>query len=311
MGVRAGPTFALVKSARTDSAQTLPVLSLEGIANVSFNGDASGYPTLGGVLSFGLDFYSGFNMRMPSGRPVREASGIALEAPVRRGGSWSGSTIPAVGHLSIAERKGLGEAWLAEARTEHASIAAFSTLALSLLAVGAPAKLVEGAHRAALDEARHARLCFGVASAYLGEAVEPGPLPMNRAMAPDTSLARLALASLVEGAYGEGVAAALCSARSKSARDPAIRQVLTMLARDEAAHAKLGWTVLRYAVARLGPASALELGVAWRALASRHDAVQALPDDLAHHGIATGTMAAEARRAVTRKIDRELSLRAA
>ncbi|NOU28528.1 MAG: hypothetical protein HOO96_11540, partial [Polyangiaceae bacterium] len=140
VGLRMGPTFALVKAEHTESAQTLPVISLEGIGNTSFSGDSSGYPTFGGVLSFGLDFYSGFNMRIPSGRPVREASGIAIEAPVRRGASWSGSTIPAVGHLSVAERQRLGEAWLAEARTEHASIAAFSTLALSLLAIGAPAQ---------------------------------------------------------------------------------------------------------------------------------------------------------------------------
>ncbi len=311
VGLRMGPTFALVKAARAESAQTIPVISLEGIGNTSFSGDSSGYPTFGGVLSFGLDFYSGFNMRIPSGRPVREASGVAIEAPVRRGASWSGSTIPAVGHLSVAERKRLGEAWLAEARTEHASIAAFSTLALSLLAIGAPAQLVEGAHRAALDEARHARLCFGVAGAYLDAELEPGPLPMDRAMAPEASLERLALASLVEGTFGEGMAAALCRARSKRADDPAIRRVLATLARDEAAHAKLGWSVLRYAVARLGAGFARELGETWRALAMRNETGHALPDDLAHHGIATETMAAAARRSVTRKIDRELSIREA
>lgn len=311
VGLRAGPTLALAKSESSKGAQTLPMLSLEGIANQTFSGDSSGYPTFGGVLSFGLDFYSGFNMRIPSGRPLREASGVAVEAPVRKGAAWSASTVPMVRHLSRAERQRLGEAWLAEARTEHASIASFSTLALSLLAIGAPPELVEGAHRAALDEARHARLCFAVASAYLDAELEPGPLPMERAMGPDPSLARLALASLVEGAFGEGVAAALCRARAKCAGDPAIRRVLTTLARDEAAHAKLGWSVLRHCTARLGPTFAVELEATWRGLATRGEAAPALPDDLAHHGVATGAMAASARRAVTRKIERELSFRAA
>lgn len=312
VGLRAGPTLALAENSGTNGARTLPILSLEGIANQNFSGDSSGFPTVGGVLSFGLDFYSGFNMRIPSGRPLREASGAAVEAPVRRGRSWSGPTTPNMAALGAAERERLGEAWLAEARTEHASIASFSTLALSLLAVGAPAELVEGAHRAALDEARHARLCFAVASAYLESELEPGPLPMDRALGPDPSLARMALASLVEGAFGEGVAAALCRARAKRAEDPAIRRVLAALARDEAAHAKLGWSVLRYAVARLGPTFADELARAWGELRGQPVESASFAEDLACHGLPTGAMTDVARRAVARKVDRELaSLRAA
>jgi hypothetical protein len=47
---------------------------------------------------------------------------------------------------------------------------------LELLALGAPAELVEKAHVAALDEIEHARICFALASAYGGERYGPGPL---------------------------------------------------------------------------------------------------------------------------------------
>ena len=60
-------------------------------------------------------------------------------------------------------RRARGRAWTADALLEHASVASFSRLSLALLAVGAPADLVALAHRAALDEIRHARLCFALA----------------------------------------------------------------------------------------------------------------------------------------------------
>jgi hypothetical protein len=47
---------------------------------------------------------------------------------------------------------------------------------LHLAALGAPASLVELAHLAALDEIRHARRCFALASAYAGRVWTPGPI---------------------------------------------------------------------------------------------------------------------------------------
>ena len=62
-------------------------------------------------------------------------------------------------------RDAVVKAWTTAARAEHASVASFARFTLQLLHLGAPADLVADAQQAALDEVRHARLCFGVASA--------------------------------------------------------------------------------------------------------------------------------------------------
>jgi hypothetical protein len=48
---------------------------------------------------------------------------------------------------------------------EHASVAAFARFTLDLLALGAPADLVQSAQQALGDEIAHAELCFGLAGA--------------------------------------------------------------------------------------------------------------------------------------------------
>lgn len=65
---------------------------------------------------------------------------------------------------------------LADAQLEHASVAAFSSFSLSLLALGAPSRLLRSCAMATLDEIRHAELCFALASEYLGRALAPAPL---------------------------------------------------------------------------------------------------------------------------------------
>lgn len=64
-------------------------------------------------------------------------------------------------------RDAVVKAWTTAARAEHASVASFARFTLQLLHLGAPADLVADAQQAALDEVRHARLCFGVAVAWL------------------------------------------------------------------------------------------------------------------------------------------------
>ncbi|MFZ5897429.1 MAG: hypothetical protein ACOY0T_40625 [Myxococcota bacterium] len=72
-------------------------------------------------------------------------------------------------------RNALSDEWARAACFEHASIASFNRFSLELLALGAPGDLVERANRAALDEVRHARLCFALASVYAGDDFGPGP----------------------------------------------------------------------------------------------------------------------------------------
>lgn len=69
------------------------------------------------------------------------------------------------GHARVADA--VVKAWTTAARAEHASVASFARFTLQLLHLGAPADLVADAQQAGLDEVRHARLCFGVAVAWL------------------------------------------------------------------------------------------------------------------------------------------------
>ena len=145
-------------------------------------------------------------------------------------------------------RAALARLWTESARGEHASVPAFSRLALSLVAAGAPARLVESAHWAALDEIKHARLAFSLASAYAGEPVGPGPLPaLQQAPAVTaTSLAELAAESLIDGCLLEGVGAEMVRRALLRARDPRVRAALAVIAPDEVSHAALAWDVVQW-----------------------------------------------------------------
>jgi hypothetical protein len=187
------------------------------------------------------------------GRQLR-SRGRVLLAPVEDGIGWV--------HAAVARRVqevpgGVAARWRENGRTEHASVAAFARLTLDLMALGAPAALVADAQRDALDEIRHAELCFDLASAMDGTASGPGAfpeaarartLPGNRTLA----LATLAVDSLVDGALNEGVSARIVARLARQVEDVGIRQVLVEIAADEGRHAAHGWDVVLYCVAEGG-----------------------------------------------------------
>jgi hypothetical protein len=149
--------------------------------------------------------------------------------------------------VSPFERGALAAAWTRDACAEHASVASFARFSLDLLALGAPADLVADAHRAALDEIEHARLCFELASAYGGAPVGPGRLAVDGA-AVRADLASAAVAAVHEGCVGETEAALLAQAQMDGARDPRVRRALLRIAADEADHAALAWRFVAWAL---------------------------------------------------------------
>ncbi len=149
------------------------------------------------------------------------------------------------------ERTRLAQIWTDDARAEHAAVAAFSKLALQLLALRAPPDLVARVSFAAVQQVDHARLCFAIASAYGGTPLGPAPLP-EAVHWDDTDLDRIAHESLLDGCIGEGVAAEMARLGAQSARDPEVARVLRILASDEAAHAELAWSIVEWCVARGG-----------------------------------------------------------
>jgi len=214
---------------------------------------------------------------------ARTASGIRG----RGDGGWGAAKArgPEVTGIEADVRAALAAEWTRDALFEHASVASFGRFALELLAVGAPADLVEEAHHAALDEVRHARLCFGLASVYAGEPVAPGAFPFEGVAEVEADLASIAARTAKEGCIGETIAAVIAAEQLAQAEDPAVREVLAGIAADEARHAELAWRTVAWAIgaggarvraaveevfAGLGREPALETGGAEDTRLARH-----------------------------------------
>ena len=199
---------------------------------------------LGAIVTL---FFTPFFIR---GRQVRRWGRSQLPA-LAEGGDWTGSTIPAQAAPEL--REPLADYWRATGQTEYASVGAFARLTLDLMALGAPPALVRTAQNDALDEIRHAELCFSVARTLDGRARSPGRfpkvypsprLPLPRPLA----LAVVAVESLIDGALHEGISARLISATLRRCEDPAIREMLRGILSDEGRHAAHGWRVVEWCV---------------------------------------------------------------
>jgi hypothetical protein len=184
------------------------------------------------------------------GRPYVVGDRARVATLQRRAGpgDWRRGERPSLSGLTVEERSSLAAAWSADALMEHASVASFSRASLALLAVGAPADLVERTHRAAIDEIRHAQLCFGLATAYAGAEIAPGPLPVGERVGVGASLLYLARSTVEEGCIAETVSAVIAAERMARATDPAVRAVLAEIADDEARHAELAWRTVAWAL---------------------------------------------------------------
>jgi hypothetical protein len=104
------------------------------------------------------------------------------------------------------------------------------------------------------DEIRHAALAFGLASAYAGRDLGPGPLQLDGALSTErgASLAEMAAAVVREGCVGETLAAFEATAARDAATDPEVRAALAVIARDEAEHAALAYRCVAWALGRGG-----------------------------------------------------------
>jgi len=186
-----------------------------------------------------------------TGRPfIEDAKAIAAAPHVGRDSAWieKKAIAPRTADLTEDERAQLARAWTDDGLLEHASIASFGRFALELMAVGAPADLIERAHQAALDEARHTRLCLTLASAYAGHEIAPGAFPFRGKVEVEDELAGIAARVAFEGCIGETLAAVEAAERASAASDPDVRDALTAIAADEANHAELAWRTVAWAL---------------------------------------------------------------
>jgi hypothetical protein len=185
-------------------------------------------------------------------------------------------------------RAGLAAHWTHAGLVEHASIAAFARLALQLLALGAPAGLVLRAAKAMKEEIRHAEISFSLASHYADALVGPGTLEVGETLGPSDlpSVTRLAIR---EGCVGETAAALAAAEGANCAHDSALVEILSEVARDEAAHAELAWSTVFWAATQDRQSVETIIQEELRALAARgfaqdEPAGTALEAALAKHG---------------------------
>jgi hypothetical protein len=184
---------------------------------------------------------------------------------------------------------------------EHASVAAFARFTLELLALGAPAALVRAAQEALGDEIAHAELCFGLATAYAGRTIQPGPLPLQGAL-DGMSPADIVERAIVEACIGETLAALEAAEAREHASDPAVSAVLARIAADEARHAELGFKFLSWILDNVEPAERERLcrvasDLAELELERTFDEGEHQAPALLGHGVQTGALRREVRRA--------------
>jgi hypothetical protein len=237
-------------------------------------------PIVSAVLGF--TFY----LLAYTGRPLRRGGQARLPRP----GTSEGWVAPLP--VTLSAPPAVIHAWRVNAAAEAASVAAFAHLANELLAVGAPAALIEQAHVNALDEIRHARLCFGLAAAMDGSRVGLAPFPAAT-LPRDKKLDVVSLAaeSVVESCVIESASARVAAILAARGELPGeIRAVLEPMAADEARHAAHGWEIVRWCL-EVGGAAVEE---AVRVALARMDAAstKALVEDdsLERWGIAGPTL---------------------
>jgi hypothetical protein len=241
---------------RPSGAVRLGVLATTGIAGAIIGG-LGGYAALFLVGSFAR------------GRQLRRFGRVLLPA-VEPGEGFSGLRLcPSVPE---SEREGMARQWRENGRTEHASVAAFARLTNELMALGAPAKLLEDAQQDAKDEVRHTELCFSLARALDGVAMRPAAFPVGTGARRQWggrrfALARLAVDSLVDGALHEGVSARVVAKLAQRCEDPEIRGVLKTIAADEGRHCAHGWDVVEWCLGEGG----------WPVAAALRGALRRLP----------------------------------
>lgn len=231
---------------------------------------------LGFQLPLGLDlplsnvargpfFTTGFGIRFPGtfGLP-RSPCTIVIGRPLRENGEVVLPDVqvgePCARHeLDDRLASALATAWLDDARAECASIPVFFALARDLAALSAPPELIARALTAAAEELDHTVLCSRLAARFSGGFMWPivPDVPALKDANREAALCRLASEAWLDGCLGEGAAAAQARCAHMGASDDEVCHTLAVIARDEAGHAELAWSVLAFCL-RVGGRSVYE-----------------------------------------------------
>ena len=207
------------------------------------------------IDSFTEDWTSGIQCARPvEGRPYVDDYGSPLHAQIEtHQAAWSAEKP----HIhDITNDSILGQEWAERALGEHASVPAFAAFTIALMSNNAPPRLVEDALTAAMDEVRHAKTSFEVASLLLGAIVEPGPIPQST----HTFMAdmkALAVAAAQEGCVDETLSALAAAndvdtrldqnTRINDTTKSMLKDKVRTIALEEARHSGLAWRTVHWA----------------------------------------------------------------
>ena len=141
----------------------------------------------------------------------------------------------------------IGRRWLKNAEAEHASVASFARHTLQLMSIGAPSELLAASQEAALDEIKHAKMSYGLASAFIGSDFVPGPLDVEESLE-DMDIKEIARSLIQEGCIGETLAAIEVHLAAKIAQDTVVKEALLEISSDETKHAQLAWNTIYWII---------------------------------------------------------------
>ena len=270
-------TFPLRKVVKMKETMTNTTHTMEGNNSTNGDNDDDDFNAPIAVQSIGGDTCA----RAVEGRPFVDAYGHQLQATLattttegnhKVGSSSSSSSSSSLWSVSASNNKylnmddnndgddnshdaALGKEWVDRALGEHASIPAFATFVVSLMSNNAPPTLIEEALTAAMDEVRHAKTSFEIASLLLGKIVEPGPLPPSKHQF-ESNLTTLAISTALEGCIDETLSA-LIAAYEVDVRIDQNQQIsddtknllkdkLRTIALEETRHSALAWKTIQW-----------------------------------------------------------------
>lgn len=184
------------------------------------------------------------------GRPLRiEGEQVIAAVHLGKESNWAKGERPDCSQLDESTRMALEALWLRDAQGEHASIPAFSRISWQLAMIGAPPELLEWAHKAALEEINHARLCFALAEGYGKRSYSVQPIPEMAESGLDLTndpITLIATETVFDGCLVEGFFAKAAAVAAAQCEEPAALAALDQIAREEASHTAFSWALLEW-----------------------------------------------------------------
>ena len=161
---------------------------------------------------------------------------------------WNIDQVPRI-LANSSSNQAIAIEFLNQGEGEHASVASFARHTLQLMSMGAPTTMLIGSQKAALDEIKHAKMCYGIAKSFLGAKIQPSTLNIDGSVT-KISNSEIIQSVITEGCIGETVAAVRAQLSVHYAKEPNIKSILQEIASDETNHSQLAWNTVQWAINR-------------------------------------------------------------